>query len=101
MHIRSTQPGPEPRDAHDALQRAVVAASRALARAARAERLDQARAKGAEDALELSAATVIEQAPDRAERDSRVSDLAEAHRLDRLHTPERIERAVHNLLGDA
>jgi hypothetical protein len=50
------------------------------------------------DALELSAAARAHDAPSAAEREARGRELAEAHQMQRLHTPERIARAAQRLL---
>lgn len=102
MDIRSNQPGPErARRAYEEQQRALVNANRAIVRAAREGRLGHAEELRAElkDALELSAAAQAAQEPSPAEREARVRELTEAHRLGQLHTPERLEQAAHRLLG--
>lgn len=99
-------------------QRALIDASRARVRAARedlaavaAERSAQsreaARAAASEteprpeerrDEIRLSSAASQSSETSVAEREARVRELAEAHRMERLHTPERIERAAQRLL---
>lgn len=50
------------------------------------------------DEIVLSAAARAANEPSTAEREARVRELAEAHRMERLHTPERLERAAQRLL---
>jgi hypothetical protein len=120
MEIQSRQAG-EPLRSFEEKQRALIDANRARVRAAREHlsaiageqlaRLRESRERALEaaagrsapaearDALELSeAALAAHEAPAPAEREARVRELAEAHRLERLHTPERIERAAQRLL---
>jgi hypothetical protein len=109
------RPG-ESNKAFEKQQRALIDASRARVRAARedlaavaAERsaqLREARADVADPRTEerrdeillSSAARESSDAPSEAEREARVRELTEAHRMERLHTPERIERAAQRLL---
>jgi len=104
----------EPRKAFEQQQRALIDSNRALVRAARedlaavaAERnakLRESRERATRettqrsDELELSAASVAASEASPSEREARVRELAEAHRMERLHTPERIERAAQRLL---
>ncbi len=122
MEIQGRQAG-EPtrsREMFEEKQRALIDANRARVRAAREDlaavarerlaRLRDARERvqtsdGSEsrpreraDAVELSAAALETHEPSSAEREARVRELAEAHRLEHLHTPERIERAAQRLL---
>jgi uncharacterized membrane protein len=110
------QSGPErSHQSYEQRQRELINANRALVRQAREnlsavaqERLAEsreARRQSAEalasprrDALELSAAARAASEPSSAEREARVRELAQAHRMERLHTPERIERAAQRLL---
>lgn len=97
-------------------QRALIDQNRALVRAAR-ERLatvtqrqedsieigsDETREleerRAHRDEIALSAAARAASEPSQAEREARVRELAEAHRMERLHTPERLERAAQRLL---
>src|SRR5262245_29605253 len=120
MEIQGNQSGPErAKRAYEQQQRALIDSNRALVRAAREDlsaaarerlaKLQEARDQRAadtvetrknarQDELELSAAARAASEPSTAEREARVRELAEAHRLDRLHTPERIERAAQRLL---
>lgn len=120
MDIQGTQSGPErSKEAFEARHRALIASNRALVRAARQnlsaaakEQLDEAQqantehaARGAEsrrnaarDEIRLTAAAKDTSQPSTAEREARVRELAEAHRLEQLHTPERLERAAQRLL---
>ncbi len=120
MDIQGNQPGSErTKRAYEQQQRALIDANRALVRSAREnlstaskqrlENLQQARdsrvgdvaasSKGSRgDELELSAAARAASEPSTAEREARVRELSEAHRMERLHTPERIERAAQRLL---
>jgi len=97
-------------------QRALIDQNRALVRAARerlatvspreqdsieigseeARELDERRTH--RDEIALSAAARAASEPSQAEREARVRELAEAHRMERLHTPERLERAAQRLL---
>jgi hypothetical protein len=98
-------PGKEQRE------RALIDANRSLVRSAREDlsaaakdRLAEMRAAQAEtaarrDELRLSAAAEAASQSQPAEREARVRELAEAHRTERLNTPERIERAAQRLLG--
>jgi len=124
MEIQGRQAG-EPRPTHQVYeeeQRALIDANRARVRAAREDlgviaqerlaRLRAARQQGLQtsretqaserrDAIELSAAARAaheSQNSGPAQREARVRELAEAHRMERLHTPERIERAAERLL---
>ena len=119
MEINASQSGPErARRAYEQQQRALLDANRARVRAAREdlstaarerlETLQDARAereaRNAEvrsarrDELELSAAARAASEPSSAEREARVRELAEAHRANRLNTPERLEQAAQRLL---
>ena len=110
--------GEPARKAFEQQQRALIESNRALVRAARedlkavaAERHAKVReardvaAREVEqrserrDAIELSKAAVSSSEV-AAEREARVRELAEAHRMEQLHTPERIERAAQRLLED-
>jgi len=100
----------------DQQQRALIDANRALVRAAREdlaavgrerssrvrEHREQAaqdtRTSSGRDELVLSRAAVEASELSTAEREARVRELAEEHRMERLHTPERIERAAQRLL---
>jgi hypothetical protein len=116
MNIQGNTNGPErAKQSYEQQQRALIDANRALVRAAREElssaareRLARLRAEGAEhaevrrsaqrDEVELSAAARAASEPSNAEREAHVRELAEAHRMERLHSPERIERAAQRLL---
>jgi hypothetical protein len=115
MDIQGTHSGRErSREAFDERQRALIDANRALVRAAREhltaaakERLarsQEAHERSAElrgaarDEIRLTPAARHASEPTTAEREARVRELAEAHRLERLHTPERLERAAQRLL---
>lgn len=115
MELHGALSGPDrPKKAYDQQQNALIDANRALVRAAREsltaaarEQLEQARdsrqAQASQnrlrrDEIELSAAARAASEPDQTAREARVQELAEAHRMDRLHTPERIERAAQRLL---
>jgi len=108
------RPG-ESSKAFEKQQRALIDANRARVRAARqdlaavaAERSAQSRqareaaseprADERRDAIQLSPAAVESSEASVAEREARIRELAEAHRMERLHTPERIERAAQRLL---
>jgi len=106
------------KQAFEQKQRALIDQNRALVRAARerlssvtprerdsieisaqadeSRELDESRAH--RDEIALSAAARAESEPSTAEREARVRELAEAHRMERLHTPERLERAAQRLL---
>lgn len=109
--------GPErARQTYEEQQRALIDANRALVRAARdnlaRQRLAEAqetrdqrasnaadsRRASARDEIRLTPAAQAASEPSNAEREARVRELAEAHRMARLHTPERIERAAQRLL---
>jgi hypothetical protein len=98
-------------------QRALIDQSRAFLRAAReslasisGKELAEAERRSSEetheveerrahrDEIVLSAAARAAAEPSMAEREARVRELAEAHRMHRLHTPERLERAAQRLL---
>lgn len=109
MDIQGTHSGPErSQEAFEAQQRALIEASRALVRAARQnltatarEQLSEShesRREAARDEIRLTAAARTASQPSTAEREVRVRQLAEAHRMEQLHTPERIERAAQRLL---
>jgi len=120
MEVNANQPGPESaKRAYEQQQRAVIDSNRALVRAARENlsaaaqqrlaNLQEARDQRSADAVDsrqsartdelaLSAAARAASEPSTAEREARVRQLAEARRLDVLHTPERIERAAQRLL---
>jgi len=120
MDIQGNQSVPErAKETFEARQRALIDANRALVRAARQnlssaaiERLTDSReaeveraARGAEsrrdaarDEVRLTPAVQTARQPSTAEREARVRELAEARRLEQLHTPERIERAAQRLL---
>jgi hypothetical protein len=107
MDIQGNHSVPDqPKKAYEQQQRALIDANRALVRAAREdlsavarERLTRAReSRARRDEIELSAAAQAASEPSLAEREARVRELAEAHRMERLHTPERIERAAQRLL---
>src|SRR5262245_8074393 len=108
MEIQGNPSGPErAQRAYEQQQRELIDSNRALVRAARGDlsaaarerlaRLQQAsdeRAahvdetrKSRRDELELSAAARAASEPSSAEREARVRELAEEHRLERLHTP--------------
>jgi hypothetical protein len=86
----------------------LIDANRALVRSARQnltatarEQLSdshEARRDAARDEIRLTAAARTASQPSTAEREAHVRELAEAHRLEQLHTPERIERAAQRLL---
>jgi len=104
MDIQGTHSGPErARQSYEERQRALIDANRALVRAVR-ENMARQRLANAEHAREerdevrLTAAAQPASEPSTAEREARVRELAEAHRMERLHTPERIERAAQRLL---
>lgn len=120
MDIHSNQPGPErAKRAYEQQQRALIDANRARVRAARddlsaaaqqrlanteaareqrSSHTDDVRRTSQRDELEISAAARAASEPSSAEREARIRELAEDHRLERLHTPERIERAAQRLL---
>lgn len=117
MDIQGTHSGPErARQTYEEQQRALIDANRALVRAAREnlarQRLADAqttreqrsasaadsRREAARDEIRLTAAAGAASEPSNAEREARVRELTEAHRMARLHTPERIERAAQRLL---
>ena len=109
METRATTNGPDrSRQTYEELKQALLDANRALVRAANESRLSQAEeiapeearadARARRDAIELSSAAQRFDPPFSAEREARIRELAEAHRLDRLHTPERLERAAQRLL---
>lgn len=116
MDIQGTQPDSGPRKAFEDRRRALSEANRAFIRAAQEDlytvskqRVDAAKveekrapaeaSKGARrDALELSAAARAASEATPAEREARIRELTEAHRMARLHTPERLERAAQRLL---
>ena len=117
MDIQGTHSGPErARQSYEERQRALIDANRALVRAARenmarqrladAERAREQRTAGAAEArretardeIRLTEAARAASQPSIAEREARVRELTEAHRMERLHTPERIERAAQRLL---
>jgi len=90
--------------------RALVRAARSDLRAAAAQR--SARMQAAEqnsevneakaaprDEIHISEAAQRANEPSSAEREARVQELAEEHRMERLHSPERLERAAERLLG--
>lgn len=105
MDIQSHS-GPErSKRAFEQRQNELIDTNRALVRAARNNLSTAARARQAEarreaprDAIELSAASREVETPSSAEREARIRELTEAHRMERLHTPERIERAAQRLL---
>src|SRR5215470_11323224 len=107
MDIQGTQSGPDrARQSFEERQRALIDANRALVRAAR-DTMARHRTAGADEArderatrdeIRLTAAAENAREPSPAEREARVRELAEAHRMERLHTPERIERAAQRLL---
>lgn len=116
MDIQGSPSGPE--RAKKAYDQALIDANRALVRAARENlssveaerqaelrearersvRSTEARGRERRDEIELSAAARAASEPSTAEREARVRALAEEHRMARLHTPERIERAAQRLL---
>ena len=117
MDIQGSQPGPErARQSYEERQRALIDANRALVRAAREnlarQRLVEAeqareqrsasaaasRREAARDEIRLTPAARAASEPSHAEREARVRALTEAHRMERLHTPERLERAAQRLL---
>ena len=111
MNIQPSQSGPErSQQAYEQRQRALIDANRALVRSAREDlvatgrerlartREESARLSETRDELRLSAASVAASEESHAEREARVRELAEEHRMERLHTPERIERAAQRLL---
>ena len=119
MDIQGNHSGPErSKEAFEARQRALIDSNRALVRAARQnltaaakEQLSESSAarderaarnvesrRDARDEIRLTAAARSASEPSTAEREARVRELAEAHRLEQLHTPERIERAAERLL---
>jgi hypothetical protein len=117
MDIQGSQSGPErARQSYEEQQRALIDANRALVRAAReslarqrladaeharAERAASAaesRREAARDEIRLTSAARAASQPTTAEREARVRELAEARRMERLHTPERLERAAERLL---
>jgi hypothetical protein len=116
MDIQGTHSGPDrARQSYEERQRALIDANRALVRAARqslarhrladAEHVRSRRDAAAEatsepsrDEIRLTQAAEAASEPSTAEREARVRELAEAHRLSQLHTPERIERAAQRLL---
>jgi len=110
MDIQGNQATPErTKQAYEERQRALIDANRALVRAARenlaavarerASRLPDPRPTDARrDEIRLSEAAQKASQPSTAEREARVRQLAEEHRMARLHTPERLERAAQRLL---
>jgi hypothetical protein len=117
MDIQGTQSGPDrARQNYDEQRRVLIDANRALVRAARetlarqrladAERARRenaaaaadARQAAARDEIRLTPAARAANEPSPADREARVRELAEAHRMEKLHTPERIERAAQRLL---
>ena len=118
MDIQGTNSGPErSKDAFEARQRARIDANRALVRAARqnlstaakaqpssspeaehAARSAESRRDAARDEIRLTEAARAASQPSTADREAHVRELTEAHRMERLHTPERIERAAQRLL---
>jgi hypothetical protein len=109
MDIQDHQ-GPErSKRAFEQTQRARIDANRAIVRAAREnleavaraqhDRMRTARSVGPRrDVVDLSATARAVSEPSTAEREARVRELADAHRMERLHTPERLERAAQRLL---
>ena len=98
-------------------QRALIDQNRAFLRAAREslasirhQELDEVERRSSQeprevegrqahrDEIVLSAAARAASEPSTAEREARVRELTEAHRMERLHTPERLERAAQRLL---
>lgn len=100
-------------------QRALIDQNRALLRAAREDLASIARRRvdrveieqhasdetrevearhAQRDEIVLSAAARAASEPSTAEREARIRELAQAHRMERLHTPERLERAAQRLL---
>ena len=120
MDIQGTHSGPErSKQTFEERQRALIDANRALVRAAReslstaareqlaqtqeaaarhAARNTESRQNAARDEIRLTPAAQAASQPSTVEREARVRELAEAHRLEQLHTPERIERAAQRLL---
>jgi hypothetical protein len=117
MDIQGTQSGPDrARQTYEERQRVLIDANRALVRAARedmarqgladaesarAERAASAaesRRAAARDEIRLTPAAQAASEASIAEREARVRELAEARRMEKLHTPERIERAAQRLL---
>ena len=116
MNIQGSSSGPDrARQSYEDRQRALIDANRALVRAARdvmirqrvadAARAREERTSSADetrqvtrDEIHLTAADGDANQPSPAEREAHVRELAEAHRMERLHTPERIERAAQRLL---
>ena len=110
MDIQGTHSGLErSRKSYEEQQRALIDAYRALVRGARENLSAAARQQLADsheartesrrrDEIELTSAAQAASQPSTAEREARVRELTEAHRLERLHTPERIERAAQRLL---
>ncbi len=116
MDIQGNHSGPErSKETFAARQRSLIDANRALVRAARQNlstaakeqladasertaRAAESRRDAARDDIRLTPAAQAARQPSTAEREARVRELAEAHRLEQLHTPERIERAAQRLL---
>jgi len=117
MDIQGTHSGPDrARQSYEEQQRALIDSNRALVRSARenmarqrladAERTREQRAAGAaetrreaaRDEVRLTQPAQAADQPSTAEREARVRELTEAHRMEQLHTPERIERAAQRLL---
>jgi hypothetical protein len=75
-------------------------AAAAAQRAARQKAAEgaEAKAEAQRDAIEISEAATRSVESSTAEREARVRELAEEHRMERLHNPERIERAAQRLL---
>src|SRR6185436_10098371 len=109
MDIQGNHSGPErSQETFEARQRALIDANRALVRAARQnltaaakEQLSEAAARderaarkvesrrdAERDEVRLTAAARTTSQPSTAEREAHVRELAEAHRLEQLHTPE-------------
>jgi len=100
MNIHGNDIGPDrSQRSFEERQRALIDANRALVRAARADLAAVAQARTERrDQVELSEAALAAHEPSTSEREARVRELAEAHRMERLHTPERLERAAQRLL---
>jgi hypothetical protein len=116
MDIRNSGPD-RAQQSFEQKQRALIDQNRAFLRAAREnlaaiarrqlEEVEQRSSgeareveerKAHRDEIVLSAAARAALEPSTAEREARVRELAEAHRMERLHTPERLERAAQRLL---
>ena len=110
MDIQGNQATPErSKKAYEDQQRALIDSNRALVRTARenltsvakehANRSTEPRpADTRRDEIRLSEAALKASEPSTAEREARVRQLTDEHRMGRLHTPERLALAAQRLL---